>query len=371
MAIQSSLSQDGIKVIITTSVFLLLAILSVIARFYCRFLQRKAISIDDHLIVASLVFTIATVGVGYALVLHGGVGLHMTDITEEQVMLSLKLFAPAQILWAIATCLVKISILFFYTSIFTIRRFKTAVFIVITLTIALLVVVILETFLVCRPFAFNWDKAIPDGVCGSSEHALLGVAIVNMVIDLSIVALPMPLLWELQMAFGKKMAISGILSLGLLICGLTAARIHSVLALDPLDFTHSVVPDIILGALEIELGVVNACLPILRPLIRKAFESHPAFSWEWSKKTGTTSASSKSRKGHMFMKNNMSFQLLPDNEYPLVEVVPGVRLNEAMARAHIDSFGESGSSIVPRMGDIVVQKDLYIYRMPIESSSKV
>lgn len=106
--------------------------------------------------------------------------------------------------------------LFFYISIFSMRNLRTAVIGVISLTIALIVAVIFESFLLCRPFAFTWDKTIPGGVCGSTTHAYLAIAIVNLVIDLAVVALPMPILWSLQMPIGKKMAISAILCLGLL-----------------------------------------------------------------------------------------------------------------------------------------------------------
>ena len=69
------------------------------------------------------------------------------------------------------------------------------------------------------------------------------------------------------------------------ICGLVAAR-----TLDPSGFTLSVMPGLNFGGLEIELGVVNACLPILRPLVCKTLGSDLLFSVRWSKKTGTTSA---------------------------------------------------------------------------------
>lgn len=96
------------------------------------------------------------------------------------------------------------------------RRIHTAVYIVIALTVALIVAVIFESFLLCRPFRFTWDKTIPGGVCGSSTDAYLSIAIVNLVIDVAVVVLPMPVLWKLQMPIGKKIAISAILSLGLL-----------------------------------------------------------------------------------------------------------------------------------------------------------
>jgi len=57
------------------------------------------------------------------------------------------------------------------------------------------------------------------------------------------------------------------------ICAITAARIKSVVDINPLDFTYTVVPDSIYGGLELELGIINACLPLLRHLFRNIFGS--------------------------------------------------------------------------------------------------
>ena len=54
------------------------------------------------------------------------------------------------------------------------------------------------------------------------------------------------------------------------ICVFSALRIVAVVRLDPLDFTYSSVPDIIYGGLEVQLGIINACLPMLQPLVSKA-----------------------------------------------------------------------------------------------------
>lgn len=91
---------------------------------------------------------------------------------------------------------------------------RKAVYTVIALSVTLLVVVLLESFLLCRPFEFTWNKEI-DGVCGDSTKAYLSVAIVNLVIDMSIVALPMPVLWHLQMPIRRKLAVTLLLCLGL------------------------------------------------------------------------------------------------------------------------------------------------------------
>lgn len=80
MAIQSPLPQGGVDVIVVTTVFLALAILAVIGRFYSRYLQRKPISIDDYLIVVALVSRLQ--------------GLYFMRLIDADVRYSLVRFSP-------------------------------------------------------------------------------------------------------------------------------------------------------------------------------------------------------------------------------------------------------------------------------------
>lgn len=72
----------------------------------------------------------------------------------------------------------------------------------------------LMAFLTCRPFAKNWDPLLP-GVCGSTIDALLATSIVNLNVDLIILILPMPMIWRLQMAARRKIALTITFGLGL------------------------------------------------------------------------------------------------------------------------------------------------------------
>ena len=126
-----------------------------------------------------------------------------------------KMFVPAPLVWGIATCLVKCSILAFYADIFQKPGFRLPIYVMAGLSVALALTTILQSFLLCHPFKYSWDKTVPGGSCAPSKQAYLSVAIVNLIIDLSIVALPMPILWSLQMRTAKKVAISAILSIGL------------------------------------------------------------------------------------------------------------------------------------------------------------
>lgn len=70
-------------------------------------------------------------------------------------------------------------------------------------------------FLDCRPLAYGWDKTIPGGRCrkqGTSRAFVL--AIINILTDLAILALPLPWLWNLQMSKSRKFTVLAIFLLG-------------------------------------------------------------------------------------------------------------------------------------------------------------
>lgn len=83
-----------------------------------------------------------------------------------------------------------------------------------TLVIAFGVGVFLSTFLACRPFEKIWEPTIP-GHCSSYLASGLATSIINVVIDFIIITLPIPMIWSLQMARGRKIAISIMFGMGL------------------------------------------------------------------------------------------------------------------------------------------------------------
>ena len=73
--------------------------------------------------------------------------------------------------------------------------------------------VFLQEFLLCRPFAKYWNPLLP-GVCGSQSATILAEAIINMLLDIAIFSLPMPLVWRLQMTPRRKIRVTIIVGLG-------------------------------------------------------------------------------------------------------------------------------------------------------------
>lgn len=104
----------------------------------------------------------------------------------------------------------------FYFRIFGSKRsFRISVFVTIAIVWAWSVSVILETFLLCRPLAYNWDTTIP-GICGNRNATYVVAGTLNLVTDLLVMAFPVPHIWKFQLSLAKKVAVSSIFCLGLL-----------------------------------------------------------------------------------------------------------------------------------------------------------
>ncbi|KAL9610139.1 MAG: hypothetical protein Q9167_005140 [Letrouitia subvulpina] len=92
----------------------------------------------------------------------------------------------------------------------------------------------------------------------------------NVVTDLLVLGLPVPWLWGLQLGRGKRVGLVGVFALGGFVCVSAIVRIPLLTALKETDTTWTIVNAGIWINVECDLGVVSACLPVMRPLV-KAF----------------------------------------------------------------------------------------------------
>lgn len=73
---------------------------------------------------------------------------------------------------------------------------------------------VLTSCLICQPVAYRWNRTI-DGICGDQKRLDLFIAVFNLILDVTVVVLPMPILWGLQMPTKKKVVLSGIFGMGI------------------------------------------------------------------------------------------------------------------------------------------------------------
>lgn len=132
-----------------------------------------------------------------------------TDI--DQITVSM------QTLYIISLCTIKLSILLFYNRIFGVLRpmFRYILLAMGGVVIAYSVAGMLGTVLPCVPLSDLWEPPSNNpAVCINFGAAIFAVGVINIVTDIIILSLPIPLVWSLQMSRSHKWQVVAVFSLG-------------------------------------------------------------------------------------------------------------------------------------------------------------
>lgn len=124
---------------------------------------------------------------------------------------------------------------------------------------------ILQCFFLCQPLAGFWDKTLPGVKCLPELSTWLGGAIGNILTDLLVFALPIPMLSKLNLPGAQKVMLLAVFSLGFLCIALSVVRIK-YLRLNQDDVSWSNVSLTCLSMSELTLGIISACVPTMRRL---------------------------------------------------------------------------------------------------------
>ena len=113
---------------------------------------------------------------------------------------------------AIATT--KLSVLLFYNRIFSIPKFRIVLYVLGATVAAWWIAMQFTVIFECTPIDFSWDQRGGHGHCINLDKFFLGQAIPNIVTDIVLLSIPLPMIWHLQLPRSQKMALSGVFLLG-------------------------------------------------------------------------------------------------------------------------------------------------------------
>lgn len=124
----------------------------------------------------------------------------------------------------------------------------------------------------CYPISTNWVGPGADSYsCINTNMMYLAQAWTDVLTDLMILSLPIPCIWALQMPAKHKVGVTAIFLLGLLtvLSGIAKLVIFYRIIAEAswnYDITWFETPAFLWAMIESALGIVGACLPLLRPL---------------------------------------------------------------------------------------------------------
>ncbi|KAF2662658.1 hypothetical protein K491DRAFT_584939, partial [Lophiostoma macrostomum CBS 122681] len=281
--------RPGFVVFIVGCTLTSLSTIIVALRYYCRYFLMGTMGATDHLMLTAVILTWGNTVVNYYQdVATSHFRPNQLRNPEKRPMIEAALRGTLitwyvyRILYTVALCFVKLSILFFYRAIASQAKFRRLVYISI-------VTVCLYTFAVTMASIFQCDNPSDawsteaflsqfDGVpgrtrkpkCFEPSKLWIVTSALNLFSDVVILLLPIPTLLGLRVPMNKRLALIGIFSIGIMAIVASCVRMW-VMALwseSPQNSAQFGADLLLWGQVETNSGIISASVPFLRLIFR-------------------------------------------------------------------------------------------------------
>ncbi|RDW68106.1 hypothetical protein BP6252_09502 [Coleophoma cylindrospora] len=254
---------------------------------------------DDYVIVVSMLACIPFTVVGMMLGFHG-MGKDFWEIPFDDITYVFKLYYVDEPLYFIILMFTKISILLFYLRIFPSQTFKKVGYSLLAFNIVWGIIVVVITIFQCWPIHYFWEKwtATTQGHCNNANAQAWAGAVINIILDLAILILPIPPLINSALPIKKKIHVGLMFGVGVFVTITSILRLTTLIEFasttNPLwDY----VPATFWSAIEVNVGIICACMPAIRSLLGKIFPKLFDFT-QASKSSGVQASNGASVTSH-------------------------------------------------------------------------
>ncbi|KAF4636448.1 hypothetical protein G7Y89_g1636 [Cudoniella acicularis] len=276
--LEAYLAEDsGSKIINVVIVFGVLEVLFVWLFWAARVRMGTARGMDTYLMIPAFILAFANLVIGIVSVRYAGLGRHWLWVAQSPVMIErfLKLQLALTILNAPAKAFPKLAILCLYLRVFSTKAYRYATFAVAGIIIATWIASNIRSFVMCVPFAYQWDKTIAGGRCLNEFAFFTWITVPDFVIDSIMIILPLPIVWQLQTTLCQKIGLTVTFVAGGV--GIFTSVIRFVVLIDfrdpESDLSWKAVTVVTWTIIVPGMYLIAACLPSLRPVLLPYFNS--------------------------------------------------------------------------------------------------
>ncbi|KAL1390415.1 hypothetical protein HDK64DRAFT_335544 [Phyllosticta capitalensis] len=252
-----------------------LAFVVLLLKVGTRFRMRR-IGWDDNFALLSFIASVPTSAV-ISMQAEHGMGYRSDQLSPDDLRAQALYFWLALWLYIIALGFAKLSILAQYLRIFIGRRTtivtKLFMWVVALYSVQGICVAIFQ----CHPVHYYWTRS-GRGRCLEIEPYYYFYCGCNIFLGLAIVVIPIPALNELRLPLSQKLGLLGVFILGGFACAMSVVRLYSVVkAVQTNDVSYANPWPAMWSMVELQVCLMCACLPSLRPLLAQFF-SRPGSS---------------------------------------------------------------------------------------------
>ncbi|KAJ5644216.1 uncharacterized protein N7484_006723 [Penicillium longicatenatum] len=249
--------------------FIAIETIAVALRLVSKRIGGLRIGWDDALVCLGLIFCIGDAACTIADVYHGGIGLHEERVLQIDPTMMVtwgKFIIIIPIVYFSTVMPPKLAILHLYLSIFTNKKLRYICFATAAVVVGNWIAVTIAGGLACQPISYFWTG---EGNCIDINSYLRWGGFANILTDLVMLVLPIPVVWNLHASTRLKTGILITFLLGSL--GLISSIVRFVefyITNAEVDKTWAASTLVIWAVIEGGIYLVAACLPTYRPLMR-------------------------------------------------------------------------------------------------------
>ncbi|KAG2415252.1 hypothetical protein HFD88_006443 [Aspergillus terreus] len=254
------------------AIALLAYILRMIARLPC---MGGKLGLDDWTMTGTIILSCMLTAISPVLANYG-LGKDMWTLPFHNITMILYLYFWDELIYLSILPLTKISILCFYLRVFPRKEFRIATYVVIALNVGYLISFVLISVFQCSPLRGAWEHwdGSGDYKCNNINAQGWCAAIFNMILDIIVMALPLRELYQLNLSIRKKLYVMCMFSLGIFVTLVSILRLESLIHFaSTQNLTWDYVPIGYWSTVECHVGIVCACLPAIRALLRRVSPS--------------------------------------------------------------------------------------------------
>ncbi|KAI1084989.1 hypothetical protein F5B20DRAFT_520502 [Whalleya microplaca] len=255
-------------------VFICLAAFVVLMRLSARLFMDLPLWWDDWANFSAMAVCIVYTVYGLTLK-SGGLGTDLWAIPVDGITDQFIGYWVLIVLYIAARVLIRISIVLFYMRIFRSSQATRLVRGTLISTLVISVPIIIAGIVQCNPVSYFWTRWDGEhtGRCINAKAFLWAAWIIHILNDFWLMTVPLPLIAKLQLSLRKKLLISVMFCMGILVVAVTIYKLTLIDSWTRLtNPSYDQVPMMIWAAVEVDLGVICACMPSLPVLFRPAIQ---------------------------------------------------------------------------------------------------
>jgi hypothetical protein len=230
--------------------------------------------LDDLFILAVGLCVIASEVVEMRGTIPNGLGKDLWTLIPKQTTDFLYYFWILAWLYFLEVVLTKLSIQFFFLRIFTARHAQRMLWGTIIITAFWGAASFAAVLGQCIPASFNWTRwdGLHEGRCVSISGLTWSHAVIGIVIDLWMLALPIWQIKSLNLSLKKKIGVGLMFFVGTADTVISIVRLYSLINFTTTDnITYDYFNVSIWSSIEVCVGIICTCMPTIRQVLAKFF----------------------------------------------------------------------------------------------------